>query len=132
MIQVNLYNDKGFADAKINCFSGTRIRPTIFFFLFLSLLPTSTNAQLQFNITDGQVAPTPIAIANFTNETGEISDVGKQIAQIISGDLESSGLFKPVDTAAFIAPHCSYGETQFCKLDTSRRERAAGRLSAIW
>ena len=74
------------------------------FFLFLSLFSTSTNAQLQFNITDGQVAPTPIAIANFTDENGEISDVGKQIAQIISVDLESSGLFKPVDTAAFIAP----------------------------
>ena len=74
------------------------------FFLFSSLFSTLTNAQLQFNITDGQVAPTPIAIANFTNETGEISDVGKQIAQIISSDLESSGLFKPVDTAAFIAP----------------------------
>ena len=103
------------------------------FCLFLFVLTSSTNAQLQFNITDGEVAPTPIAIANFTNETGEISDVGKQIAQIISGDLESSGLFRPVDTAAFIAPpHCSYGETQFCKLDTSRRERAVGRLSAIW
>ena len=73
-------------------------------FLFLSLFSTSTNAQLQFNITDGQVAPTPIAIANFTNENGEVSDVGKQIAQIISVDLESSGLFRPVDTAAFIAP----------------------------
>ncbi len=74
------------------------------FFLLLSLFSTLTNAQLQFNITDGQVAPTPIAIANFTNENGEISDVGKQIAQIISNDLESSGLFSPVDTAAFIAP----------------------------
>ena len=73
-------------------------------FLVLSLFSTPTNAQLQFNITDGQVAPTPIAIANFTNENGEISDVGRQIAQIISGDLESSGLFRPVDTAAFIAP----------------------------
>ena len=74
------------------------------FFVFLSLYSTSTNAQLQFNITDGQVAPTPIAIANFTDENGEISETGKQIAQVISGDLESSGLFKPVDTAAFIAP----------------------------
>ena len=73
-------------------------------FLFLSLFSTLTNAQLQFNITDGQVAPTPIAIANFTNENGEISDVGKQIAQIISSDLDSSGLFRPIDTAAFIAP----------------------------
>jgi TolB protein len=74
------------------------------FFLSLAIFSTSTNAQLQFNITDGQVAPTPIAIANFTNENGEISDVGKQIAQIISSDLESSGLFRPIDTAAFIAP----------------------------
>ena len=74
------------------------------FFLFLSLFSTSTNAQLQFNITDGQVAPTPIAIANFTDENGEISEIGKQIAQVISSDLESSGLFKPLDTAAFIAP----------------------------
>ena len=74
------------------------------FILFLFLFSISTSAQLQFNITDGQVAPTPIAIANFTDENGEISDVGKQIAQIISGDLESSGLFRPVDPAAFIAP----------------------------
>ncbi|MDC3234822.1 Tol-Pal system beta propeller repeat protein TolB [Candidatus Puniceispirillum sp.] len=74
------------------------------FFLLFSLFSPPTNAQLQFNITDGQVAPTPIAVANFTNENGEISDVGKQIAQIISSDLESSGLFRPVDTAAFIAP----------------------------
>ena len=104
MIQVNLYNDKGFANAKINCFRARGFILLSSFFLFLSLFSTSTNAQLQFNITDGQVAPTPIAIANFTNENGEISDVGKQIAQIISSDLESSGLFKPVDTAAFIAP----------------------------
>ena len=91
-------------------------------FLFLSLFSTLTNAQLQFNITDGQVAPTPIAIANFTNENGEISDVGKQIAQIISSDLDSSGLFRPIDTAAFIAPpRCSHSETQFYKLDASRR-----------
>ena len=74
------------------------------FLLFFALFSTFSNAPLQFNITHAQVAPTPIAIANFTNENGEISDVGKQIAQIISSDLESSGLFRPVDTAAFIAP----------------------------
>ena len=79
-----------------------------FFFFYLFI----TNAQLQFNITDGGCLH-PLPIANFTNATGEISDVGKQIAQIISGDLESSGLFKPVDTAAFIAPPNSYGEANF-------------------
>ena len=46
-------------------------------FLFLSLFSTLTNAQLQFNITDGQVAPTPIAIANFTNEITQFQQIQK-------------------------------------------------------
>ncbi len=62
------------------------------------------HAQLRIDITEGQVAPTPIAIANFTGPDGVVSEVGKQIAQIISEDLESSGLFAPVDSAAFIEP----------------------------
>ena len=61
-------------------------------------------AQLRIDITEGQIAPTPIAIANFTGPGGEVSEVGKQIAQIISEDLESSGLFAPIDSAAFIEP----------------------------
>ena len=62
------------------------------------------HAQLRIDITEGQVAPTPIAIANFTGPDGAVSEVGKQIAQIISEDLESSSLFAPVDSAAFIEP----------------------------
>ncbi len=62
------------------------------------------HAQLRIDITEGQVEPTPIAIADFTGPDGTVSDIGKQIAQIISEDLESSGLFAPVDTAAFIDP----------------------------
>jgi TolB protein len=62
------------------------------------------HGQLRIDITEGQVAPTPIAIANFTGPDGVVSEVGKQIAQIISEDLESSGLFAPVDSAAFIEP----------------------------
>ena len=52
-------------------------------------------AQQRIRITEGQVAPTPIAIAEFTNLGGEISDAGRQIAEIISNDLLSSGLFDP-------------------------------------
>ena len=59
------------------------------FFVFFPLFLTSSNAQLQFNITDGQVAPTPIAIADFTNLDGEVSNSGRQIAEIISNDLIS-------------------------------------------
>ena len=60
-------------------------------------------AQQRIRITEGQVAPTPIAIVEFTKLGGEISDVGRQIAEIISNDLLSSGLFDPIDSAAFIA-----------------------------
>lgn len=61
-------------------------------------------AQLRVDITEGQVEPIPVAIADFTGPDGQVSIVGRQIAQIISDDLVSSGLFKAVDQAAFIAP----------------------------
>ena len=69
-----------------------------------SPISTSLAQTLRLDITDGQVAPIPIAIAEFTGLDGEPSQVGRQISQIISDDLASSGQFKPVDSAAFIAP----------------------------
>ena len=75
--------------------------------LFSSLMPASMSAQaqtLRLDITSGQVAPIPIAIADFTGPDGLPTNIGRQIAQIISDDLESSGQFKTVDGAAFIAP----------------------------
>ena len=69
-----------------------------------SFFAEPASAQQRIRITEGQVAPTPIAIAEFTNLDGEISDSGRQIAEIISNDLLSSGLFDPIDGAAFIAP----------------------------
>ena len=73
-------------------------------FIAFALLQSHAHAQLRIDITEGQVAPTPIAIANFTGQNGEASEIGKQIAQVISEDLRSSGLFDPVDSAAFIDP----------------------------
>ena len=61
-------------------------------------------AQLRIEITEGMVAPTPIAIADFTGADGRVNDQGREIASIISNDLLSSGLFEPIDSAAFIAP----------------------------
>ena len=82
----------------------------IFLLLVPSLVPSlvpAAQAQLRIEITEGQVAPTPIAIADFTGLDGTPTDEGRQIATIISNDLLSSGLFEPIDTAAFIAPPTS-------------------------
>ena len=73
------------------------------------LVVQSAAAQLRIEITEGMVAPTPIAIADFTGNDGEANDAGREIASIISNDLLSSGLFDPVDSAAFIAPPSSPG-----------------------
>ena len=75
---------------------------TILAALFLAMQTAS--AQLRIEITEGMVAPTPIAIADFTGADGKVNDQGREIAAIISNDLLSSGLFEPIDSAAFIAP----------------------------
>lgn len=70
----------------------------------LLALTKGAHAQLRLDITEGQVEPIPVAIADFTGLDGLPSAVGREIAQIIANDLVSSGLFKAVDQAAFIAP----------------------------
>ena len=61
----------------------------------------------RIKITDGQVARIPIAIADFTGPDGTTTPEGRQISKIISDDLRNSGLFAPVDSAAFINPPSS-------------------------
>ena len=85
-----------------------RVKSFILWLTAILLLPLclsqQVNAQLRLDITEGQVEPIPVAIADFTGQDGLPSAVGREIAQIISNDLVSSGLFKAVDQAAFIAP----------------------------
>ena len=73
----------------------------------IMLVVQSASAQLRIEITEGMVAPTPIAVADFAGADGRPSDAGREIASIISNDLLSSGLFEPIDSAAFIAPPSS-------------------------
>ena len=99
--------------------------------LSLGLLQSQVMAQLRIDITEGQVAPTPIAIANFTGPNGEVTEIGKQIARVISEDLESSGLFAPVDSAAFIDPPSAISAAKFQQLDPAWRQGIACRFGYI-
>ncbi len=73
-------------------------------FVIVSATSTATAQTQRLDITEGQIAPIPVAIAEFTGLDGLPSDVGRQIALIISDDLVSSGLFSAIDSAAFIKP----------------------------
>ena len=55
-------------------------------------------------ITEGNVEPTPHRHPRFVGADGKVSAIGREIASIISDDLEGSGLFRPLSAAAFIAP----------------------------
>jgi TolB protein len=59
-------------------------------------------AELRLDVTRGKVEPMPIAITAFAGGGGEEAQTGRDMAQVISADLERSGLFRPLDPHSFI------------------------------
>ena len=72
-----------------------------FLFLFLILFNSGVTA-LDLTITQGTIKPTPIAITDFYSKDNKSYKVGKNISEVISNNLERSGLFLPIDKKAFI------------------------------
>ncbi|MDH5748323.1 MAG: Tol-Pal system beta propeller repeat protein TolB [Rhodospirillales bacterium] len=62
----------------------------------------SAFAELKIDITRGTVEPLPIAVTNFFGANPDEGQFGRDIAGVIAADLERSGLFRPLDTKAFI------------------------------
>ena len=65
--------------------------------LFPMLVICSAKAELRIDITKGQIEPTPIAISDLFGSGAEESVLGKRVSDIISRNLERSGLFRPID-----------------------------------
>jgi len=59
-------------------------------------------AQKRLIIPEGDFAPLPIAIPNFTAGTPSDGEVGIGVTQVITNNLKRSGLFAPIDQAAYI------------------------------
>lgn len=66
-------------------------------------------AELRIDITRGTVEPMPIAITNFLGGNASEGNHGRNIAKVISTNLERSGLFRPIDPKAFIQSAESLG-----------------------
>jgi len=64
---------------------------------------SSARAELRVDITRGHVEPLPIAIDSRAHETGATAEVWQKITDVITRNLERSGLFEPIDPDAFIA-----------------------------
>ncbi len=53
-------------------------------------------------IPEGEFAPVPIAIPNFAAGTPGDAEVGVGVTQVITNNLKRSGLFAPIDQAAYL------------------------------
>jgi TolB protein len=70
---------------------------TLFIGGFVGLAALPARAEIEVNVNRGDVQPLPIAIPAFGG-----GQVGADIAGVISGNLNRSGLFRPLDPASFV------------------------------
>jgi TolB protein len=66
----------------------------------LGVLPA--RAELHIPVTRGNVAPLPIAIADFLPASPGDAELARTVTEIITNNLRRSGLFAPIDPNAFI------------------------------
>ncbi len=69
--------------------------------LFLLIPLQAAHAELTVDITRGVVEPLPVAISPFYSESLQNRALARDIPQIISANLDRSGLFRSIDPKAF-------------------------------
>ncbi|MEM9469667.1 MAG: Tol-Pal system beta propeller repeat protein TolB [Pseudomonadota bacterium] len=74
---------------------------TLSLFVVIAFI-SPAKAQLEIDITTGKLEALPIAISPFHAEQSSFSNFARDIPQIISANLESSGLFKALNRNSFI------------------------------
>jgi TolB protein len=73
--------------------------------LLLSLVifgAVPASAEVHIDINKPKIEPLPIAIPDFAGNAANEIQLGRDMTQVISADLERSGLFLPMDQRAFI------------------------------
>src|SRR5947208_8683736 len=59
-------------------------------------------AAVKVEITEGNVQPLPIAVPDFIGGSPAEAEMARNLSQVVTADLKRSGLFAPIDPAAFI------------------------------
>ncbi len=66
------------------------------------LSPRRADAVLKLDVTQGTIQPVPIAIPDFVAVGLQDPNGGRNVSQIIASNLQRSGLFAPIDPAAYL------------------------------
>ena len=67
-----------------------------------SVASPRAHAVVELNITQGNIQAMPIAIPDFSSDGSIDANAAREISNVVANDLKSSGLFLPIDQAAFI------------------------------
>jgi TolB protein len=62
----------------------------------------AAQATLHLDITHPNPQPMPIALVDLVSDDANASQLGRDITRVAAADLERSGLFRPIDSSAFI------------------------------
>ncbi len=62
----------------------------------------AASAQVRLDITRGVVEPIPVAVSPFAGDDPALQDTGLALAELISANLQRSGLFRVIDRRAYI------------------------------
>jgi len=69
---------------------------------FMVSLGTGARAEVNIDITQGNVEALPIAVTDFFGSEQDANDIGRQITDVITANFQRSGIFAPIDKKAFI------------------------------
>jgi TolB protein len=69
----------------------------------------AARAELRVDITRGNVEPLPIAIPDFYGASESEARLGRDVAKVVAGDLQRSGLFRAIDKDAFLSERGGVG-----------------------
>ncbi len=64
--------------------------------------PERASAVFELDITQGNIQALPIAITDFLVDGSLAPEIAREITNVVASDLQSSGMFRPIDRAAFI------------------------------
>lgn len=73
----------------------------------LLCIPSMAHAEVKVNVTGGTIEALPLAISTFYAEPGADAKVAREMPEVISADLERTGLFEPINARAFIQDSAS-------------------------
>ena len=66
------------------------------------LRPRRADAVVSIDVTQGNIQPIPIALPDFVGGSPNDADTARNITQVITANLKRSGLFAPIDQAAYL------------------------------